>query len=71
MIAPIDKKKWMFDWAVLQNGDVLFTRRKVVGTGIAKATKGRFGHVMLYLDGMVTHIDINKDVWSRNCQEFL
>ena len=67
---PINKKKWMFDLAVLQKGDVLFTRSKVVGTGIAKATKGRFGHVMLYLDGMIIHAD-TKGVWSKNPQRIL
>lgn len=67
---PINKKKWMFDLAVLQKGDVLFTRSKVFGTGIAKATKGRFGHVMLYLDGMIIHAD-TKGVWSKNPQRVL
>lgn len=67
---PINKKKWMFDLAALQKGDVLFTRSKVVGTGIAKATKGRFGHVMLYLDSMIIHADA-KGVWSKNPQRIL
>lgn len=66
----LNKQKWMFDRAILQKGDVLFTRSKFVGTGIAKATKGRFGHVMLYLDGMIIHAD-TKGVWSKNPQRIL
>lgn len=67
---PLNKKKWKFDLAVLQRGDVLFTRSKFVGTGIAKATKGRFGHVMLYLDSTIIHAD-TKGVWSKNPQRIL
>ncbi len=66
----LKKKKWKFDLAVLQKGDVLFTRSKFVGTGIAKATNGRFGHVMLYLDHMIIHAD-TKGVWSKNPQRIL
>lgn len=67
---PLKKKKWKFDLEMLQKGDVLFTRSKFVGTGIAKATKGRFGHVMLLLDSMVIHAD-TKGVWSKNPQRIL
>ncbi len=67
---PLNKQKWIFDRAVLQRGDVLFTRSKFVGTGIAKATNGRFGHVMLYLDNMIIHAD-TKGVWSKNPQRIL
>lgn len=67
---PLKKKKWKFDLAVLQRGDVLFTRSKFVGTGLAKATNGRFGHVMLYLDSMIIHAD-TKGVWSKNPQRIL
>lgn len=67
---PLKKKKWKFDLAVLQKGDVLFTRSKFVGTGIAKATNGRFGHVMLYLDSMIIHAD-TKGVWSKNPQRII
>lgn len=67
---PLNKKKWMFDLAVLRRGDVLFTRSKFVGTGIAKATKGKFGHVMLYLDSMIIHAD-TRGVWSKNPQRVL
>lgn len=67
---PLNKEKWIFDRAVLKKGDVLFTRSKFVGTGIAKATNGRFGHVMLYLDNMIIHAD-TKGVWSKNPQRIL
>ena len=67
---PLNKQKWMFDRTVLQRGDVLFTRSKFVGTGIAKATNGRFGHVMLYFDNMIIHAD-TKGVWSKNPQRIL
>lgn len=66
----LNKQKWIFDRAALQRGDVLFTRSKFVGTGIAKATNGRFGHVMLYLDNMIIHAD-TKGVWSKNPQRIL
>lgn len=69
-IVHLKKKKWKFDLAVLQKGDVLFTRSKFVGTGIAKATNGQFGHVMLYLDSMIIHAD-TKGVWSKNPQRIL
>lgn len=64
------KNKWKFDLALLQPGDVLFTRSKLVGTGIARATKGRFGHVMLYLESTIIHAD-TKGVWSKNPQRIL
>lgn len=65
-----NKHKWMFNRAVLRSGDVLFTRSKLVGTAIAKATNGQFGHVMLYLDNMIIHAD-TKGVWSKNPQRIL
>lgn len=64
------KRKWMFDRSALQKGDILFTRSEFTGTGIAKATKGNFGHVMLYLDDMVIHADL-KGVYSKNTQRIL
>lgn len=64
------KKKWMFDRSVLKKGDVLFTRSPAVGTSIAKVTKGRFGHVMLYLEDLIIHADL-KGVWSKNPQRIL
>jgi hypothetical protein len=60
----------MFDRSVLKKGDVLFTRSPVVGTGIAKVTKGQFGHVMLYLEDLIIHADL-KGVWSKNPQRIL
>lgn len=63
-------KKWMFDLGKLQPGDVLFTRSKVIGAGIATLTGGRFGHVMLYLDSMIIHAD-TKGVWSKNPQRII
>lgn len=60
----------MFDLPRLQKGDVLFTRSKLIGDGIAKATDGRFGHVMLYLDDLIIHAD-TKGVWSKNPQRIL
>ncbi|WP_155947106.1 YiiX/YebB-like N1pC/P60 family cysteine hydrolase [Pseudacidovorax intermedius] len=62
--------KWIFDIKSLQPGDVLFTRSKVIGSGIAKLTGGRFGHVMLYLDNMIIHAD-TKGVWSKNPQRII
>ncbi|WP_250520709.1 YiiX/YebB-like N1pC/P60 family cysteine hydrolase [Caballeronia sp. NCTM1] len=70
LIVSLNKKKWMFDLTALQKGDVLFTRSKLIGTGIAKATKGRFGHVMLYLESMIIHAD-TKGVWSKNPQRII
>lgn len=67
---PINRQKWSFNRDVVKRGDVLFTRSKFVGTGIAKATNGRFGHVMLYLDSMIIHAD-TKGVWSKKPQRIL
>lgn len=64
------KKKWMFDRDVLQKGDILFSRSPYTGTSIAKVTKGRFGHVMLYLGDTIIHAD-TKGVWSKNPQRIL
>jgi hypothetical protein len=64
------KNKWLFNRAVLKAGDILFTRSPVIGTGIAKVTKGRFGHVMLYLENTIIHADM-KGVWSKNPQRIL
>lgn len=64
------RKKWLFDRAVLQKGDILFSRSQWTGTAIAKATKGRFGHVMVYLGDTVIHAD-TKGVWSKNPQRIL
>lgn len=64
------RKKWKFDLTALKKGDILFTRSKFIGTGIAKITKGQFGHVMLYLGNMIIHAD-TKGVWSKNPQRIL
>lgn len=66
----LNRTKWIFDLSALKKGDVLFTRSKFVGTGIARATKGRFGHVMLYLDSTIIHAD-TKGVWSKNPQRII
>lgn len=66
----LHRTKWKFNLNVLEKGDVLFTRSKIVGTGIAKITKGRFGHVMLYLGSTIIHAD-TKGVWSKNPQRIM
>lgn len=63
-------RKWKFSEQKLKKGDLLFTRSKLVGDSIAKATKGDFGHVMLYLGNTVIHADTN-GVWSKNTQRIL
>ncbi|WP_175716891.1 YiiX/YebB-like N1pC/P60 family cysteine hydrolase [Burkholderia anthina] len=70
LIVSLNKKKWMFDLTALQKGDVLLTRSKFIGDGIATATKGQFGHVMLYLESTIIHAD-TKGVWSKNPQRIL
>ncbi|MCA3149436.1 MAG: hypothetical protein ING18_10210 [Burkholderiales bacterium] len=70
LIVIFEKKKWKFDLTVLQKGDVLFTRSNFIGTGIARVTKGQFGHVMLYLDGVIIHAE-TKGVWSKNPQRII
>jgi hypothetical protein len=66
----IERNKWKFDLTVLQKGDVLFTRSNFVGTGVAKVTKGQFGHVMLYLENTIIHAD-TRGVWSKNPQRII
>ena len=65
-----NKQKWLFDLKKLQPGDLLFSRSKIVGAGIARMTGGRFGHVMLYLGDIIIHADV-KGVWSKNPQRLL
>jgi hypothetical protein len=58
---------WLFDLNKLKQGDILFSRSRNIGKAIAKATKGPYSHVMLYVGGTLIHAERN-GVWSKNPQ---